>query len=304
MICEIAQATNSFAVTWLALTLLTLTSVVFLSGPAFYFLYVRRSFETWQLKTQAKYPAPEMVRDEILQMLKGVAAATLAPTASVFLTRGGWSQAYCGVGEHGVGWLVFCFFFVWIVSDFFEWAYHAVGHTTDWGWKAHKYHHAFYNPSPWAVIADEPVDQFFRALPLLVFPLLMPINIDLVFGVFGVFFYAYGVFIHCGFEPAWLTAHNPLWINTSYHHALHHAKSIKNRPLHMGFMTQLWDRLYGSTFDGPCFCAKCARDAGLRTRAQYDALENQNYALLLQPGFWFDTFKKDSQYSAKLAELK
>jgi lathosterol oxidase len=303
MICEIAHASDSFALTWLALTCVTLVSVAFLSFPPFYALYVKRSFETWQFKTCAKYPAPEMVRDEVIQMCKGVAAATLAPTASIFLTRLGLSQAYCGTGEHGVSWLVFCFFLVWVVSDFFEFFYHRLGHTTSWGWTQHRFHHVFYNPSPFAVIADEPIDQFVRALPLLLFPLVMPVNIDLVFGVFGVFFYAYGVFLHCGFEPDWLPPDNKFLINTSYHHWLHHNKSIKNKPLHTGFMSQVWDIMFGSVYDGACLSAKAARDAGLRTKAQYDALEQPNYSLLLRPSFWLKTFSHESQYQAKLAEL-
>jgi lathosterol oxidase len=303
MLCEIAKSTDSFLLTWLALTLITLISVTSMSGYLFLRFYVHRSFDSWQFKTNPKYPAPEMVRDEVLQMLKGVAAATLTPTISLWLTRSGYSHAYCGVGDHGVAWLVVSFFMVWLISDFFEFYYHRLGHITDWGWLQHKYHHVFYNPSPWAVIADEPVDQFIRALPLLLFPLLLPINIDLVFGVFGVFFYAYGVYLHSGFELPSLSAHNKIGMNTAYHHYLHHAKSIRNKPYHTGFMFQIWDIAYGSLYDGECLCVECARKAGLRTRAHYEALDAPNYSIMLQPSFWFETFKKDSQYSEKLAQL-
>jgi len=189
------------------------------------------------------------------------------------------------------------------VSDFYEFYYHRLGHTTNFGWLQHRYHHVFYNPSPWAVIADEPGDQFMRALPLLIYPLLLPINIDLMFGVFGVFFYAYGVYIHSGFEFAWLDAHNRLTINTSYHHYLHHSKSIRNKPYATGFMFQMWDTMFGSVYDGKCFCARCAREQGQRSRAQYDALEQPNYGLLFKPSFWLDTFKKNSLYEQKLSDL-
>ena len=66
-------------------------------------------------------------------------------------------------------------------------------------WRHHRHHHVFHNPSPFSVIADEPVqcreiwgyirdnahcvqvDQLFRAAPLLVIPLLLPVNMDLLF---------------------------------------------------------------------------------------------------------------------------
>jgi lathosterol oxidase len=48
-------------------------------------------------------------------------------------------------------------------------------------WEIHRHHHKFYNPSPFAVIADEAPDQLVRALPLLVLPIVMPMNMDLLF---------------------------------------------------------------------------------------------------------------------------
>jgi lathosterol oxidase len=32
----------------------------------------------------------------------------------------------------------------------------------------HKHHHIFFNPTPFAVIADEWMDQFIRSLPMVV----------------------------------------------------------------------------------------------------------------------------------------
>jgi Delta7-sterol 5-desaturase len=59
-------------------------------------------------------------------------------------------------------------------------------------WDVHKHHHVFYNPSPFAVIADEWMDQFIRATPLLFLPMITPVNMDLLFGTYAVFFYGYG----------------------------------------------------------------------------------------------------------------
>ena len=49
-------------------------------------------------------------------------------------------------------------------SDFVEYAYHWVGHRYTAMWDVHKHHHVFYNPSPFAVIADEWMDQFIRSM--------------------------------------------------------------------------------------------------------------------------------------------
>ena len=48
---------------------------------------------------------------------------------------------------------------VWVGSDFYEFAYHRLGHVSFPFWKQHKHHHVFFNPSPFAVIADEWIDQ-------------------------------------------------------------------------------------------------------------------------------------------------
>lgn len=103
-------------------------------------------------------PCPQ-VRDEVVQTLKSITVATFCPALSLWLTRHGYSRAYCGVEPHGYAYLLFSFFVIWIGTDIWEWAYHLIGHTTRFGWEQHKPHHVFFNPSPFAVIADEAVDQ-------------------------------------------------------------------------------------------------------------------------------------------------
>eukprot|EP01037_Dinobryon_pediforme_P024406 gene24406-26193_t len=57
-------------------------------------------------------------------------------------------------------------------------------------WVLH--HHRFYNPSPFAVIADEYLDQFVRTWPMVILPAITPINMDLLFVIFATLFYGYG----------------------------------------------------------------------------------------------------------------
>ena len=49
------------------------------------------------------------------------------------------------------------------------------------------------------MIADEPQDNLIRASPLLLIPLMIPVNLDLLFFTFTIFFYTYGIYLHCGY---------------------------------------------------------------------------------------------------------
>jgi len=246
---------------------------------------VKVTYDKWIHKSNPKFPSPLSVRNEILQMMKGMATATLCPAISIYLAHHGLSQAYCGLGKYGMGYDIFQFFFIWIGTDLWEFYYHRLGHTTPSGWEKHKHHHVFYNPSPFAVIADEYVDQFVRAAPLVVFPIVLPINMDIMFLEFAVFFYAYGVYLHWGYELESIDAHHP-FINTSFQHYIHHAKSVINKPFHTGFFFKIWDQLAGSIYTDECVCAKCCRGKGLRTREQFKQVQLPDYSVLLQPSFW------------------
>jgi lathosterol oxidase len=77
------------------------------------------------------------------------------------MSRNGLSQGYCGTGpndEYGWSYHILSFLFIWAFSDLYQFYYHRLGHTTEIGWKQHKYHHVFYNPTPFAVVADEYLD--------------------------------------------------------------------------------------------------------------------------------------------------
>jgi len=181
----------------------------------------------------------------------------------------------------------FVFFLVWIGVDFYEFSYHRLGHTIDYFWNIHKPHHRFFNPSPFAVIADEAPDQFSRAFPLLFVPLLIPINMDLLFFEFAAFFYLYGTYLHWGFEWEWLDAHNPI-INTSFQHYCHHALSVNKKPYHTGFFFKIWDIMAGSIYDKECFCAKCERNAGKRSFEIWKDIIKPDYTVLLSPSWWWN----------------
>jgi len=97
--------------------------------------------------------------------------------------------------------------------------------------------------------------------------------------------------------------HSILFVFPDFQHYLHHAKSIKNKPYHTGFFLQLWDRLFGSVFDGDCLCAKCARDNNQRDAKAFETVIKPDYSVLWQPSFWQKTFAKETEYFTKLSSL-
>jgi len=291
MLCEISLLGN-FVTTWSITCVLSLIFVFPSSGLLFYLYYWKPTYESWRYKTNPKFPKPEKVRDEILTMLKGLFVANICPAFTLYLMQHNLSKGYCGLGNYSVTYLIGSFFFAWIFSDFFEFFYHYCGHKFSLLWNVHKHHHVFANPSPFAVIADEYLDQFARAAPLVILPLIMPINMDLLFLTYSIFFYGYGVYLHWGFELEYPDAHHP-FINSSFQHYLHHAISVKNKPYHTGFFFKFWDRLFGSSYDGECFCVKCEQKAGKRTREAFDKVVKYDYSVLLSPSFWFPSSKED-----------
>jgi len=289
MLCEIELSSN-FWITWLSLSVIGFSLIISLASVIFYFYYQHPTYDRWKQKSNPKYPSVDTVKSEIIQMTKGMMSATLCPSLSLFLARHGMSKAYCGNGpeeQYGVVYHIFSFIAIWITVDFWEFMYQRIGHITTRGWSQHKYHHLFYNPTPFAVIADEYIDQFVRAAPLLVFPLFFPINMDLMFFQFGLFFYGYGVYLHWGHEFEQLDAHNK-YLNTSFQHYCHHAIASAGKPYHTGFFFKLWDQLFDSTFKGDCFCAKCEGAKGKRSHAKYleSIAEKPDYSLLLSPSYW------------------
>jgi Delta7-sterol 5-desaturase len=226
MLCEISQQYGPGAV-WLTLSILGAFATIGLSGSVFLPYYAYPTYEKWTRKSNPKYPTPAFVRKEIIQSLKGVAIGVICPAFALWASSHGMSKGYCG-DPHNVGILGHVGQTLIIIgfTDFTEYAYHWLGHRYHSMWDIHKHHHVFYNPTPFAVIADELVDQFMRSLPMVFLPALLPINIDLLFGIFATLFYGYGVYLHWGYESPLLSAHNPIF-NTSYHHYSHHVRHPK-----------------------------------------------------------------------------
>jgi len=276
-----------------AISVARLISMGMMSGYTFVKLFGRANHGTWQRKTISRYPEPERVASEIVQTSLGMFVVSVPAALSFWAAQTGRSQAYCGLGTHGLAWDIFQTLFIWIGTDFYEFFYHYCGHHFSCMWAHHKSHHHFANPSPFAVIADGVMDNLMRGMPLLLFTLVMPVNLDILIFIFAVFFYAYGVYLHCGHELDWPNAQTP-YINTSYYHIAHHAFSINQKPLHTGFFFRFWDELFGSVIPPPeIICAKAARESGKRSLELWQKTHVPDYSVLLTSRFWLSYMQGD-----------
>ena len=283
MLCEVEERLG-FLASWLIMTALGLLSMLILSGSLFHRYYVNPTFEMWQFKSNPKFPSPLLVKKEIIHMCKGLIVATLCPAFTLALSSWGHSHGYCGFEpkEPKTLSLVLQAVVVFFFTDMYEYIYHAIGHRYSFFWEVHRHHHRFYNPSPFAVIADEYIDQFVRTWPMVILPLLIPINMDLLFLIFATLFYGYGVYLHWGYESPLLSAHNPIF-NTAYHHYIHHAISAKNRAIYTGFFFKLWDHVFGTVNPNPCSCFECRPKRSLE---EFKLVKKPDYSVLLSPNWW------------------
>jgi Delta7-sterol 5-desaturase len=290
MFCEIADE-YGFVAVWLSFTFMGLLSMGILSTIVFIPLYANPTLETWKYKCNPVFPSPLLVKKEIVQTIKGLVVATMIPAFALVKSSGpnAWTNGYCIQGNP-IDWrrtaietvIIFGF------TDFTEYVYHHLGHKYKFLWTIHKHHHGFYNPSPFAVIADEWPDQFVRTLPMLAIPLIWRINIDLLFLCFASLFYGYGVYLHSGYETSYIKTHNPIF-NTSYHHYTHHAISVIGKVIYTGFFFKIWDQLFNTEAPAnKCACVDC-RPANERSKAIFDKTIKPDYSVLLDFTWWMTT---------------
>jgi lathosterol oxidase len=293
MLCEIGTS-YGFAALWMFFTASGLLSMVLLSGSLFYPYYMNPTYERWIYKSNPHFPSPLLVKKEIIQMCKGLVVATFCPAFTLFLSKWNYSNGYCSDTRSDAWPLWQQAIVIFVFSDFFEYAYHWIGHRFSFFWEVHRHHHKFYNPSPFAVIADEYLDQFVRTWPMIIIPLMIPTNMDLLFTIYTTLFYGYGVYLHWGYESSYLSTHN-LIFNTSYHHYIHHAISVKNRPIFTGFFFKIWDQLFNSGNPNQCTCVECRP---CRTLEEWNKEVKYDYSCLCSPKWWLtsNTAKMGEKY--------
>jgi sterol desaturase/sphingolipid hydroxylase (fatty acid hydroxylase superfamily) len=194
----------------------------------------------------------------------------------------------------------------WVV-DFYSYFYHYIGHKIPEAWAIHRFHHKFYNPTPYGVIADDMLDQVVRAMPLLFLPLALDsLNWVVLSAVFGCDMY-YGILLHSGHENAparkiadfFEGACGVDLINTPLNHFLHHAISGGSTPKYCGFYVTVWDKLFGS--EDKEGLAKFLQGLEGRTEAEFKTIELPQYEQLGSVGHWVEAIKSGGLKQTKAA---
>uniref|UniRef100_A0A0G4G417 Fatty acid hydroxylase domain-containing protein n=1 Tax=Chromera velia CCMP2878 TaxID=1169474 RepID=A0A0G4G417_9ALVE len=311
---------DSFLALYLATTFLGIFNVGLFSQLSFHFLYKKATFIKWQYKSNAEFPKAKLVRHEAVRTIQGIFFSAIFPALAIYLAKkkaGGYGasdsdqgadsfleskvlpkfQGYCGIDSSGEGMIRHLaeMLFIILVTDVYEWLYHNLGHELDFLWRFHTHHHKFFNPTPWAVIADEPPDQIMRSLPLLVLPFVFRMNVDVLFFTFAAFFYVYGIYLHSGYECDWIVRSDNPVVNTSFQHYMHHYAGGRKHACHTGFFFKFEDWVVGSYYKGdltmeaqrPYYAINC-RKGGKRKYADWERVAKKfpNYSVMYDWRFW------------------
>lgn len=261
VICSVAEALapydglSGWLLVWIAYAGFVYVVLTGSSVVAFCYYYVYPTYDKWRFKSNPKYPSASYVLGELfLGGILGPPSVTFVASIHLHLISNGTLRHHCDTPTTW-SYRLFSACMVILVTDFYEWGWHYLGHWIDRLWVVHKHHHKYYNPTPFGTIADYPMDNFMRSLYVVVVNAVafcvvgMPLDLDMVYFATGFITMFWGMYLHCGHELECLP-YDHAWLNTSFQHYAHHAISVKNKPFHTGFFIKLWDRLAGSEYTG------------------------------------------------------
>lgn len=233
----------SFALFVLAFLLL----VYFGLAGATYAVLWRNSATFAAFKNQPAPATARQLRLEIGSSLMTIVTWTVLACGVYWLSERNVGQIYRELTLSGVPYFIASFFVVQFLHEtYFYWthrAYHSGG-GKGLLWAAHRFHHRFGNPTPFAALAFHPVEGVVHGLFMTGFGLLVPVHVAMVF-YYAFFMMLVNVAGHMGHEfwPTGLHRH-PVWkhLNTPTHHNLHHT----NPRYGFGIYYNFWDTLMGT----------------------------------------------------------
>ena len=236
----------SFPLMWLALAVFGCLWYLGICGGLYLFLHRSRyaeSFKRW--KTQSRPPSPAQVRGEVLDGVVAMAMVMCSIALSFWCAQRGYSRMYADPGEYGLLYIPLSIFFVFITMEVFEWAFHWACHRSQILWTVHKHHHRYSNPTPFGVMADQPIDMLIKASPILWVPFLFPIWDVALIGTFATMNFIYGTYLHAGFDFPFMPSPHSRYLVGAWHHNEHHSGSVD---YNYGFFTGFLDIWFGTRF--------------------------------------------------------
>jgi len=275
-----------FGALWLVTSLgIFLLLVGLFCGSVFVYFYHQTSYEKWLRKSNKNFPSVEAVRTEILGSIGACMVFSVYFLLPLYLPLKGYRIAGYFDLRNGVWHEVKVIMLLTVALDYLHWLFHHLQHTWARWYNSHKYHHRFFNPTPFSAFADNWDDVIFLSAQTLT-PLFIPQNVFIAHASQFLFFATYSIYLHAGFcdHP-----HQKVF-NTGYFHFLHHKKSVGKDHFHSGYFLQLWDRLAGTCVDYEerCECPECDAKAGNRTREHYEAIVKPDYSRLFDMRFTFE----------------
>jgi len=261
IICSVAENLSGYEgikgwlLVWMAYATFVYVVLTGTSIAAFCYYYVYPTYDKWRFKSNPKYPSAAYVFGELfLGGILGPPVVTFLASLHLHLISNGMLRHHCDTPTTW-SYRLFSAVTVVVITDFYEWGWHYLGHYVDALWTVHKHHHKYYNPTPFGTIADYPMDNFMRSTyPIVVYTVSyglfgMALDLDMLYFATGFVTMIWGMYLHCGHELPSIRYDHPV-LNTSFQHYVHHAVSVKNKPYHTGFFVKLWDQLAGSVYDG------------------------------------------------------
>jgi len=194
-------------------------------------------------KTQLRSPRPDQVRGELRDGVLSMSMAMASVSIAFWCSYRGYNQLYASPTEHPLWVIPLGIVGVFVVMEVFEWTFHWACHRSSLLWRVHKHHHRYSNPTPFGVMADQPLDMFIKSSPIFWIPLLFPIWDVALIGTFATMNFLYGTYLHAGFDPPWMPSPHSRFLVSSWHHNEHHAGSLDHN---YGFFTGLMDIAFGT----------------------------------------------------------
>lgn len=237
-------ANLSFVPMTLALMAIGVGWYLLLCGGLYLYLHRSNFAETarrW--KTQRQAPSATQVRGEVRDGVVSMSMVMVMISASFWAAQNGYGGLYADPGAYGYAYIPLSIAFVFVTMEVFEWTFHWACHRSPLLWKIHKHHHRYANPTSFGVMADQPVDMLIKASPILWMPFLFPIWDVALIATFATMNFAYGTYLHAGFDPPWMPSPHSRFLVSAWHHNEHHAGSVDHN---YGFFTGFMDILFGT----------------------------------------------------------
>lgn len=233
-----------FYLLWPALAAIGVGWYLLICGGLYLWLHRSRHAErARRYKTQREATRPDQVRGEIVDGVLSMSMVMGSIAIAFWCSYRGYNGLYADPTTYPLWYIPISILGVFVVMEVFEWTFHWACHRSDLLWKVHKHHHRYSNPTPFGVMADQPLDMFIKSSPILWIPFLFPIWDVALIGTFATMNFLYGTYLHAGFDPPWMPSPHSRFLVSAWHHNEHHAGSLDHN---YGFFTGALDILFGT----------------------------------------------------------